>query len=88
MPLGREQQCDSGWSFSEWLKEKVNNGVCWGRTMCVNTHCQKTILKPRKGRKPGPSMEALIYHEPKREDELKHGFFPRVPTQRDQGFGV
>jgi len=40
----------------------------------VNTYCQeKKKKKPRKGRKPGTSMEALI-HDSKKEEELKAAF--------------
>lgn len=28
-------------------------------------------------------MEACMGHDPKTEEELKHSFFPRVPTQRE-----
>lgn len=33
-------------------------------------------------------MEAWTYQDPKREEELKHSFFPREPRQRELSFQI
>lgn len=43
----QKQQHEGGWSFSEWLKEKVKSGFCFGGIVYLNTDCQQTTLKPR-----------------------------------------
>lgn len=33
-------------------------------------------------------MEARMDHDPKKEEDLKHSFFPGVPTQRELSFEI